>query len=107
MGRADRYLVTRAIIRAAVHARSEGRSHPLTQDVALELMAMNKDPALSAPRQLRAEEMGQSMMIFTQALRGKLFNRYGQDWPDADVTLVEMGTLTQDGYADALAVASL
>lgn len=105
MGRADRYLVTRAIIRAAARARSEARTHPLTQDVAIELMAMNKDASLSAPRQLRAEEMGQSMMIFTQALRGKLFNRYGQDWPDADVTLVEMGTLTQDGYADALAVA--
>ena len=94
-----------ALIRAAARARSEARAHPLTQDVAIELMAMNKDASLSAPRQLRAEEMGQSMMIFTQALRGKLFNRYGQDWPDADVTLVEMGTLTQDGYADALAVA--
>ncbi|RRD56504.1 conjugative transfer ATPase [Comamonadaceae bacterium OH2545_COT-014] len=105
MGRADRYLVTRAIIRAALRARREGRPHPLTQDVAIELMAMHKDPALSAPRQLRAEEMGQSMMSFTQALRGKLFNREGQDWPDADVTLVEMGTLTQDGYGDALAVA--
>ena len=45
------------------------------------------------------------MMTFTQGLRGKLFNREGQDWPDADVTLVEMGTLTQDGYGDALAVA--
>ncbi|HRL52853.1 MAG TPA: conjugative transfer ATPase, partial [Acidovorax temperans] len=42
---------------------------------------------------------------FCQALRGKLFNREGQDWPDADVTLVEMGTLTQDGYGDALALA--
>jgi type IV secretory pathway VirB4 component len=49
--------------------------------------------------------MGQSMMTFTQGLRGKLFNRPGSDWPDADVTLVEMGTLTQDGYGDALAVA--
>src|SRR5262249_3239648 len=29
----------------------------------------------------------------------------GTDWPDVDVTLVEMGTLTQDGYDDALAVA--
>jgi hypothetical protein len=27
------------------------------------------------------------------------------DWPDVDVTLVEMGTLTQDGYKDALAIA--
>jgi len=105
MGRADRYLITRAIIRAALRCKQQGRPHPLTHDVAIELMGMNQDATLSAPRQMRAEEMGQSMMSFCQALRGKLFNRKGQDWPDADVTLVEMGTLTQDGYGDALAVA--
>ena len=103
--RADKWLVTRAIIRAAMRARDEGRPHPLTHDVASELEKMQKDPSLSAPAQHRAEEMGQSMRSFTTALRGKLFDRYGQDWPDADVTLVEMGTLTQDGYEDALGVA--
>lgn len=105
MGRADRYLVSRAIIKAAVLCRSLGQKHPLTQDVALQLTDMVRDRSLSPVRQARAEEMGQSMMTFTQALRGKLFNRYGKDWPDADVTLVEMGTLTQDGYGDALALA--
>ena len=105
MSRADRYLVTRAIIRAALLAQKEKRAHPLSQDVGIELMSMNSDQTLSVHRQARAEEMGQSMMTFTQGLRGKLFNRYGTDWPDADVTLVEMGTLTKDGYGDALAVA--
>lgn len=105
MTRADRYLVTRAIIRAAVRVSKEGKPHPLTQDVALELTAMVKDASLSEHRRSRAEEMGHSMMSFTTGLRGKLFNRLGQDWPDADVTLVEMGTLTKDGYEDALAVA--
>jgi conjugative transfer ATPase len=105
MTRADRYLVSRAIIRAALASHAAGRPHPLTQDVAVELMRMQADTALSQQRRDRAEEMGQAMMVFTQALRGKLFNREGQDWPDADVTLVEMGTLTQDGYGDALAVA--
>nr|WP_225981480.1 conjugative transfer ATPase [Paracidovorax avenae] len=105
MSRADRYLVTRAIIQAALAASKGGHKHPLTQDVAIALMAMHNDATLSTHRQARAEEMGQSMMTFTQGLRGKLFNRYGGDWPDADVTLVEMGTLTKDGYGDALAVA--
>ncbi|QRF90611.1 conjugative transfer ATPase [Alcaligenes faecalis] len=105
MSRADRYLVSRAIIMAAISCKERGAKHPLTQDVALQLMHMNKDQTMSPARRARAEEMGQSMMTFTQALRGKLFNREGQDWPDADVTLVEMGTLTQDGYEDALAVA--
>jgi conjugative transfer ATPase len=105
MSRADRYLVTNAIIRAASRSMAEGRKHPLTHDVAIELMGMHNEGTLSPARQARAEEMGQSMMTFCQGLRGKLFNREGVDWPDADVTLVEMGTLTQDGYGDALAVA--
>ena len=105
MSRADRYLVSRAIIRSAVKARDAGKAHPLTQDIAIELMSMQADLMLSVNRRARAEEMGQSMMSFTQGLRGKLFNRPGMDWPDVDVTLVEMGTLTKDGYNDALAVA--
>lgn len=105
MTRADRYLITRAIVRATVKCEAAARVHPLTHDVAIELMAMAGDASLSPARQARGEEMGQSMMTFTQGLRGKLFDREGHDWPDADVTLVEMGTLTQDGYGDALAVA--
>jgi conjugative transfer ATPase len=105
MSRADRYLITRSIIKAAQRARAEARRHPLVQDVARELMALQGDESLSGARRNRAEDMGQSMMAFTQGLRGTLFNREGEDWPDADVTLVEMGTLTRDGYADALAVA--
>ena len=103
--RADRYLITRAIIRAAIASAQKQQKHPLTQDVAVELMAMHSDPTLSPSRRTRAEDMGQAMMLFTQGLRGRLFNRQGEDWPDADVTLVEMGTLTNDGYNDALAVA--
>lgn len=105
MGRADRYLISLAIFRAAITAKARNAAHPLTQDVAIALMNMGNDETLSPSRRSRAEEMGQSMMTFTQGLRGKLFNRYGEDWPDADVTLVEMGTLTKDGYEDALAVA--
>ncbi|WP_244610135.1 hypothetical protein [Lampropedia puyangensis] len=105
LSRADRYLISTSIIRAAVKCKAESRLHPLVQDVALELMAMQKDASMSELRRSRAEEMGQSMMSFAQGLRGRIFNRPGTDWPDVDVTLVEMGTLTQDGYEDALALA--
>ncbi|MBW8832305.1 MAG: conjugative transfer ATPase, partial [Burkholderiales bacterium] len=103
--RADRYLVSLAIIRAAVKAKDAGKPHPLTHDVAIAFMDMVHDESMSPARRARAEEMGQSMMVFTQGLRGRLFNRYGRDWPDVDVTLVEMGMLTSDEYVDALAVA--
>jgi hypothetical protein len=69
MSRADRYLVTRAIINASIKANDAQRAHPLTQDVALELMGMVADTSLSVHRQVRAEEMGQSMMSFTTGLR--------------------------------------
>lgn len=105
LGRADRYLITRAIIRAAQASRAADKPHPLAHDVAVQLTEMRNDTSLSGKRQERAEDMGQAMLAFTQGLRGKLFNRHGTQWPDADVTLVEMGTLVQDGYEDALALA--
>ena len=105
LSRADRYLITRAIIRAAQSARAAGKPHPLAHDVAIEFITMRNDSALSARRQERAEEMGQAMLAFTQGLRGRLFNRAGTNWPDVDVTLVELGTLAKGGYEDALALA--
>lgn len=105
MTRADRYVVSLAIITASMEAQRGGRPHPLTQDVAKALMHMNHDQTLPQERRERAYQMGESLMVYTMDLRGKLFNRYGQQWPDADVTLVEMGTLVKDGYEDALAVA--
>lgn len=105
MTRADRYVVSRAIITASMEAHMIGRLHPLTQDVAKALMDMSHDDKLPMERRERAYHMGESMMVYTMDLKGKLFNRYGQQWPDADVTLVELGTLVQDGYEDALAVA--
>jgi conjugative transfer ATPase len=105
LGRADRYLITRAIIRAAQAARAAGKPHPLAHDVAIQFIGMRNDPALSTRRQERAEEMGQAMLTFTQGLRGRLFNRMGSNWPDVDVTLVELGTLAKGGYEDALALA--
>lgn len=105
MGRADRYLIQQAIIEAAKSAREKGWPHPRSQDVAHALMNMRTDQELGAARQARAEEMGQAMLVFCDGLRGKLFDRFGQSWPDADVTLVEMGTLAQEGYEDALSLA--
>lgn len=105
MSRADRYVVSKAIIKASVCAHNSAKPHPLTQDVAKALMDMNADEGLPAERRQRAYQMGESMMVYTLDLKGRLFNRYGQKWPDADVTLVELGTLVQDGYEDALAVA--
>jgi hypothetical protein len=107
-GRADRYLITRAIILAAQASRREGCPHPLVHDVAERLIGMREEAVLSPERQERAAAMGRSMQVFIQGpqgLGGELFDRYEAPWPDADVTLVEMGTLAKDGCEDALALA--
>lgn len=104
MTRADRYLISRAIVKAARAAEKAGKPHPLTQDVSLELMLMASDESMSIGRRERSEEMGQAMTEFTRGLRGRLFNRFGTDWPEADVTIIELGKLAKDGYEDALNV---
>ncbi len=105
MTRADRYLIAQAILAAAHRARELQQPHPRAEDVAHALMQMRTDAGLGGARRDRAEEMGHAMMVFCDGLRGRLFNRIGSTWPDADVTIVEMGTLAQEGYEDALAVA--
>ena len=106
MSRADRFLISRAILEAARKSKAAGRPHPLSEDVAHALIAMRDDADLGAGRKARAEEMGQAMRVFCDKdLRGRLFNREGEAWPDADVTIVNLATLGQQGYEDALAVA--
>ena len=58
-------------------------------------------------RRDRIREMADSIALFTdrQSLAGHLFNRQGKNWPDADVTLVDLGTLAKEGYEGELAVA--
>ena len=105
MSRADRYLIEQALFGAARKARDAGKPHPRVQDVAEALMAMRDSADLGQLRRERAEDMGQAMMVFCNGLRGKLFNGYGQSWPDVDVVHVEMGTLAMSSYEDALSVA--
>ena len=106
MSRADQFLIAEAIKAAALDAKSRGIPHPRVEDVARALMAMRHDDAYSEPRRLRAEEMGQAMMVFCDAgLRGEVFNGYGSEWPDADVTIFELGHFAREGYGDALAIA--
>ena len=50
MGRADRYLIARAILDAARAARADGKPHPRSEDVANALIAMRTDAELGAAR---------------------------------------------------------
>lgn len=105
--RADRFLIRRAIIEAARKAKSEGKEQVITEDVANMFHEISKDIHLPEIRRLRSMEMGDGMKLFCDGLAGKFFNRPGKHWPDADVTILEMGILAREGYEDQLTVAYL
>ena len=46
-----------------------------------------------------------AMDMFTKGIEGNVFNRAGEAWPDADVTIVEMGLFARQGYEDRMAIA--
>lgn len=103
--RADRFIIRRAIVMAAQTARDAGRPMMLTENVADALEAIGKDPEFAGARRTRFAEMADSMRLFCSGLAGHFFNRPGQGWPDADVTILEMGVLAREGYEDQLTIA--
>ena len=107
MTRADRLLIRNAIFLAAKTVKETGRAQVLTQDVVEALQHIGHDETLPDHRRNRAIEMGDGMALFCSGLAGHFFNRPGTPWPEADVTILEMGILAREGYEDQLTVAYL
>ena len=93
--RADRWLIQQAILGAVGQVKSSGRGQVLTEDVAHALRAM-------AGERPRAKDMADALGHFCTpgSLAAHFFNRPGKLWPNADVTIFEMGVLAKDGYED-------
>lgn len=105
--RADRLLIRQAIFAAARCVKAAKGSQVITQDVVNAFNALAQNPELPEHRRHRAQEMGDGMALFCSGLAGHFFNREGQSWPAADVTILEMGILAREGYEDQLTVAYL
>jgi len=105
--RADRLLIRNAIFLAAKTVKETGRSQVITQDVVNAFQSLASNTDLPEHRRNRALEMGDGMALFCSGLAGHFFNRPGQSWPEADVTILEMGMLAREGYEDQLTVAYL
>lgn len=105
MSRADRLLIRNAIFLAAKTVKEGGRGQVITEDVVSALHAIGQDQSLPEHRRNRAIEMGDGMALFCSGLAGHFFNRPGTRWPEADVTILEMGMLAREGYEDQLTVA--
>lgn len=102
--RADRGMMREAILVAATTAFNEKRQM-ITQDLQTALFTFSYDESRPETRRSRAYNMGESLNVFMQGFLGELFNRPGQNWPEADVTLIDLGTLAREGYEAPLAVA--
>lgn len=105
MTRADRLLIRNAIFLAAKTVKAADREQVLTEDVVAALQHIGHDESLPDYRRNRAIEMGDGMALFCSGLAGHFFNRSGTPWPEADVTILEMGILAREGYEDQLTVA--
>ena len=46
--------------------------------------------------------MADAMALYCSGTAGHFFNRVGKAWPEADVTIMEMGLLANEGYEDQL-----
>lgn len=102
--RADRGMMRDAILTAAQQAKNECRQM-ITADLQAAFYAFADDPARPEVRRARAQNMGESLSVFMQGFLGELFNREGRHWPEADITLIDLGTLAREGYEAPLAVA--
>ncbi|WP_172953521.1 conjugative transfer ATPase [Escherichia albertii] len=102
--RADRGMMREAILAGARKAWNEDRQM-ITADLQDAFYAFAKDESRPEVRRARAQNMGESLGVFMQGFLGELFNRPGQNWPEADVTLIDFGTLAREGYEAPLAVA--
>jgi len=104
MTRADNGLLKAAIIEAAVAARKAKKNDVLTEDI---IKALRNQPAINKKTGERIEEMANAMDLFLDGFAGELFNRPGEDLPDADFIRIEMGALAagNDNTNDKLSVA--
>ena len=106
LGRSDRAVIRNAIRRAAQTARDEGAPTTLTEHVVGALRDLSKEQD-DPTRRARVADMAESMSLYCDqnSLGGQLFNRPGEAWPEADVTIVELGALANEGNEGDLAIA--
>lgn len=117
MTRADRLTIRKAIVNAtktkkakieaakAINKKlSDREQQVLTEDVVAALNDIATDTEIAAKRRERAKDMADAMELYCSGTAGQFFNRTGKAWPEADVTILEMGLLANEGYEDQLAL---
>lgn len=103
MSRADRAAIRKAILNAARETKAQGRQ-TLTEDVKKALDELSRSEEVREERRGRLSEMAESLEMFCSGVNGQFFNRQGEIWPEADITLVDLAMFARDGYEAELAI---
>lgn len=103
--RADRAMIREALLMATHTTYREGRQM-LPVDLQSALWEISRDTQRNDVRRAKAAEMAESLGMFTQpgSFEAELFNREGKLWPEADVTLIDLGHLSREGYEAQMAL---
>ncbi|ENL7412908.1 conjugative transfer ATPase [Escherichia coli] len=103
--RADRAMIREALLMATHTTYREGRQM-LPVDLQSALWEISRDTQRNDVRRAKAAEMAESLGMFIQpgSFEAELFNREGKLWPEADVTLIDLGHLAREGYEAQMAL---
>lgn len=103
--RADRAMIREALL-MATHTTYRERRQMLPVDLQSALWEISRDTQRNDVRRAKAAEMAESLGMFTQpgSFEAELFNREGKLWPEADVTLIDLGHLAREGYEAQMAL---
>lgn len=103
MNRSDLGLLKKAVLEAARDSRLKASADVLPEQVIASLKAQIAERPASAQR---ITEMADAMELFCDGFAGELFNRPGEELPDADYIRIEMGALASGNDTnDKLSVA--
>lgn len=105
MSRADRSAIRQAILLVAEKTSQETPPRQvLTGDVKAALEELSRRQDIRPERASRLADMAEAMDIFCTGVNGRFFNREGEIWPEADITLVDLAMFARDGYEAELAI---
>ncbi|MEQ6343953.1 conjugative transfer ATPase [Vibrio cyclitrophicus] len=114
--RADRSLLRRALVDTAKRQRAKGLAEGLgkakptiVSDIieTIEMYVKDMTLELHETKRLFLKEIALSLEAFTTGINDTLFNKPAEAWPDTDITVFNLGLLSQDGNAAQLNVAVL
>lgn len=111
ISRQDRMLIIDALILAAKNAEKKRFNQMIPVDLADAMIEMAQTLESQAGeahqrKALRLREMADGIRVFCKDTVSALyFNQRGKPWPDADITVFEMGLFKEDGYEAQRALA--